>query len=164
MDYSTPADTARHAEPPPTQVEVPAGEHPALIRIQEIDRLLETLVASWNNSPIVQNRRWHRAGYDKPIAVTPLDDRIDVAVGETLLAQGHDLSREGISFTHNSPLPYQKIAATFPVQEDVYESVIVRLTWCRFTSRGKYKSGGRFLRTIQLTLDPHVDWADLPRA
>jgi hypothetical protein len=38
------------------------------------------------------------------------------------------------------------------------------LTWCRFTSQGRYKSGGKFLRTIRTTIDPEVDWADLPRA
>lgn len=136
----------------------------ALHRLQEIERLIEKLVASWHRTDsILQARRWHRAELEKPLALTPLNEITEKPICDPILASGRDVSVYGISFLHFDPLPYRKIAITFPDDNDIQISVITCLKWCRFTRANVYHSGGHFLRTIELLLPEQFEFLDLFR-
>lgn len=137
----------------------------ALCRLDEISRLVETLVAAWYESPLVQQQRGeHRIPYNHPLALTPLDDKTEEFIGQTTIVAARNLSVEGVSFSHQQPLPFRKIALTFALPDGEVESMVTRLRWCRFTRDGLYQSGGTFLRTIQSPIGRDVDWMLLPRA
>ena len=145
---------------------VPNGfELSALHRLQEIERLIEKLVASWHRTDhVLQTRRWHRAGFEKPLALTPLDEITEKPIGDPLPASGRNVSVHGIAFSHFDPLPYRKIAITFPEENDIQISVITCLKWCRFTRKNMYHSGGHFLRTIEILLPEQFEFLDLFRS
>jgi len=128
----------------------------SLRRLQEIEHLVEKLVASWHGTKnVLQTRRWHRTGFEKPVVLTPLDDETEEPFGNPILASGRDVSLRGVSFLHIDPLPFRKVAITFPDDHDIPMSVVTCLKWCRFTREGLYHSGGNFLRTIELPAELH---------
>ncbi len=146
----------------PDTVKPNGSELSALHRLQEIDCLIEKLVASWHRTDrILLTRRWHRAGFEKPLALTPLDEITEKPIGDPLPASGRNVSVHGISFSHLDPLPFRKIAITFPDENDIQISVVTYLKWCRFTRESVYHSGGHFLRTIELLLPQQFEFLDL---
>ena len=137
----------------------------ALCRLDEISRLVETLVAAWYDAPLVQQQRGkHRIPFDQPLALTPLDDKTEEFIGQPQIVAGRNLSLDGVSFSHEQPMPFRKIALTFALPDGEVESMVTRLRWCRFTRDGLYQSGGTFLRTIRSPIGSDVDWMLLPRA
>jgi hypothetical protein len=120
-------------------------------RIREAECLTRPQMASWHSSrQVLQARRWHRMLFEHPLELTPLDPRTEEPCGDTIDVLGRDVSLGGISFLHPRPLACLKGAISFPPaneDEDV-PPVIVRLTWCRFTARGIYQSGGPFVRVL----------------
>ncbi len=137
----------------------------ALHRLQEIESLIEKLAASWHRADrILQARRWHRAGFEKPLALTPLDEITEKPIGGPIPACGRNVSVHGISFSHFDPLPHRKIAITFPDENDIQISVITCLKWCRFTRKNVYHSGGHFVRTIEILLPEQFEFLDLFRS
>ena len=85
----------------PGTVEPNGSELSALHRLQEIERLIEKLVASWHRTEsILQTRDWHRAEFEKPLALTPLDEITEKPIGDPMPASGRNVSVHGISFSH----------------------------------------------------------------
>jgi hypothetical protein len=126
-----------------------AADDAVLHRIHAMTSYVETLVASWNGpSTFVERRRWHRVPYDRPLLITPLDDETSEPAGPPLRVPGRDISLGGVSFAHREPLACRKVACTFEPDSPNGESVIVKLTWCRFTKDGWYQSGGQFVQSI----------------
>lgn len=128
-------------------------ETPSLGALKEIATLLRELPASWQNGPFVWERRnGHRAQFTELIQLTPLDEETQEAAGETHSVQGRDLSLHGASFIHQEPLPFRTVGLTFDLPSGARATIILRLTWCRFTRQGWYESGGRFLKPICVPL------------
>jgi hypothetical protein len=118
-------------------------------QIPEVRALADGVVASWHSSlASLQSRRWHRAKFDKPLRVTPLDDQTELPAGTALAVVGHDISLAGLSFIHSQPLAARKVAISFQLDGTTWESVLTLLKWCRFRRDGLYQSGGQFLRTL----------------
>ncbi|NOX55047.1 MAG: hypothetical protein GXP27_11550 [Planctomycetes bacterium] len=154
-------NTASPAAPRPVETEVSA----LLQGLGEVERLLQSLVASWHLTPaILQKRRWHRVIYRKPLVVVPIHEQKWEAEGEPRIVDGRDLSLGGISFRHIAPLPHRFVALHFRPESRSTPWVVTYLTWCRFTTDGKYLSGGRFVRTAELAVECGTDWRSLPRA
>lgn len=132
--------------------------------LRVVEESVHELLASWQNGgSLVQRRRWHRVRFNKSILLVPLDDRSEQFDEEPRLVAGRDISLGGISFSHRRPLPYAKVAVAFESPEGISEMIVTRLSWCRFTSRGEYQSGGKFLR--QIPRDPNAEpicWSALP--
>lgn len=151
------------AEPRATSSQ-PASAPPVLPQLREMERLISTLVGSWCPLPTSgQNRRWQRVRYEKPIAVTPLEEQTDEPIGRPMRACGRDLSPGGISFTHHRPLPYRTVAVSFDFEDEkTVETVVARLIWCRYTRGGLYLDGGRILRRLTLPGLREIEWAQLP--
>jgi hypothetical protein len=122
---------------------------PVLMRIPEVEALADGVVASWHSANAsLQSRRWHRAKFDWPLTVTPLDERTELPAGETLAVVGHDISLAGVSFVHDQPLAPRKVAVTFQFEDGTTESLLTLLKWCRFRRDGLYQSGGQFVRRL----------------
>jgi hypothetical protein len=126
-----------------------------LLRIPEVEAIADGVVASWHSSlASLQSRRWHRAKYDKPLRVTPLDDQTELPAGIALAVVGHDISMTGLSFIHTQPLAARKVAIAFQLDDETCGSVLTLLKWCRFRRDGLYQSGGQFVRTLAATAEP----------
>jgi hypothetical protein len=120
-----------------------------LLQLPEVEALAEGVVASWHSSlASLQSRRWHRAKFDKPLSVTPLDNQTEMPAGIPLAVIGHDISLAGLSFIHSQPLAARKVAIAFQIDDSTCESVLTLLKWCRFRRDGLYQSGGQFVRTL----------------
>ena len=85
--------------------------------------------------------------------------------GEPVCTSGllRDISLGGCSFLHSDPLPSARVALTFGLENERTVTLMLRLTWCRFTQHGVYQSGGRFLKTIDLPQGGALDWRKLER-
>lgn len=152
--------------PPPNKVPPrEAIEVTVLRRLGEIDGMVDALMASWHSSrQVLHARRWHRFQYRKPVALRALDPVSEEPVGEAMLAFGRDISRGGISFVHDKPLPCRLVAITFELNDGTQASIVTELKWCRFTREGHYQSGGQFLRTAPLEVGEPETWSRFPRA
>ncbi len=118
-------------------------------QIPEVRALADGVVASWHSSlASLQSRRWHRAKFDKPLRVIPLDDQTELPAGTPLAVVGHDISLAGLSFIHSHPLAARKVAIAFQLDETTWEAVLTLLKWCRFRRDGLYQSGGQFVRPL----------------
>lgn len=157
--HTTEIDRARKVPRPADRSSLPAG-HPVSLKLREIETLIASVVASWQRGRAVDGRRWHRAVYGQPIAITPLDEAAERPIGPARVAHGRDISPGGIAFLHREVLPFRHVAVTFLDGTALLQSVAVRLTWCRFSSDGVYKSGGKFLRLLPEGLAP-ADWRTL---
>jgi len=132
------------------------GALAVLRRMPEVEALVDGFVASWHSSSAsLQCRRWHRARFQRPLTITPIDDSMDRPAGQSLAVTGHDISLAGLSFIHDRPLAPRKVAVTFHFDDGACDSVLTLLKWCRFRRDGLYQSGGQFLRVIVLP-DPVV--------
>lgn len=126
----------------------------ALKQIRELETLLGGLVASWHASPpLTEGRSAHRVRYERPLLLTPIDSRSHHPAGEPQLVRGRDLSLGGCSFSHIDPLPCAKVALTFGLEDERQVTMMLRLTWCRFTQDRVYQSGGRFLKPIEWQIE-----------
>ena len=150
--------------PADTPIERPFGVA-ALRQIRELEALLDRLVASWHASPpLIQTRSAHRIHYKKPLILAPMDTRVVPRSGELRIVRGRDVSLGGCCFEHAEPLPCARAAITFGIDEERPVTLLVRLSWCRFTQNGVYQSGGRFLKPISLPFEGRIDWRKLPKA
>lgn len=111
--------------------------------------------ACWVKSgPVVQGRSSLRIPFAETVIVTPWDEARRGPSARPLLADGRDISEEGVAFRHRQPLPCRFAAVSYrglnPADREtpVVESVLVRLLWCRFMLSGVYLSGGRFERHL----------------
>jgi hypothetical protein len=133
-------------------------------RLEEISRLVGSVVAEWGDTDTVHLRQQHRTGFTDALVMTPFNSHAATPDGEPKLVTGRNLSLHGVSFAHDQPLPYRDVVLTFSLPGGEVESMMVRLTWCRFTRDGRYQSGGRLLRSVESPIGGDVDWQLLRRA
>jgi hypothetical protein len=68
---------------------------------------------------------------------------------DALVVVGKNLSEEGLGFYHQQPLPYRRAIITLEDNSGRSVSLLIDLSWCRFTRQGWYDSGGRFLEIVE---------------
>ena len=80
--------------------------------------------------------------------LTPIDEHNIPLTDNTSIIVGKDLSRRGISFSHDSPLSYRR--AIISLSDPVTGQFVVEaeITWTRLTLIGLYESGCRLIRKI----------------
>jgi len=123
----------------------------------------QSSLPSWHRAgSLLYVRRSHRVPLVADVCIHGLDDRMQ-PVTEPLVVTGRDVSAGGIAFLHQHPLPFRRVAVTLPTARGM-TTVIVRLTWCRFSGQGRYVSGGRIIRTQSEPLAVPEDWSALDRA
>ena len=140
----------------PAPTILPARVRGAESLLEDLAVLVQRQPASWQPVDCIWNRRLgHRTPFQGTLWLTPLDDVTDRPCAEPSLVKANDISLHGLRFTHDTPLPFRKVALTFGLVEGGEISFLTRLKWCRFTSTGCYESGGQFLKEIDLKLPLH---------
>lgn len=121
---------------------------------------------SWHQwGGLLNDRRAHRVAFPETLLVVGLAQ--DSATGqfnpvtEPIVAQGRDISVDGISFQHADPIPHRYVAVRFRSPFG-FETLVARLSWCRFTRENRYVSGGRLTVEPQLNMELGIDWDATP--
>jgi hypothetical protein len=110
---------------------------------------------SWHQwGSLLNDRRAHRVAFPATLHVVCLDMNSDTGqfspASEAIIGQGRDISVDGISFQHDVPLPHKFVAVSFRSPLGT-ETLVAKLSWCRFARKDKYVSGGRLIVEPQLT-------------
>jgi hypothetical protein len=111
-------------------------------------RVHELLLLMYPPGPPLERRIDRRFPYPQLIRLTPIGEDGQEIAGEALVVAGKTLSERGVGFYHPQPLPHRKVIASFHAGDDRWLSILVDLSWCRFTGQGWYESGGRFLEAV----------------
>ena len=111
-------------------------------------QIWDLLGALYPRNDLLERRYEHRYPYPYLVHLTPVADDGISPQGETVAVVGKHLSERGLGFYHPRPLPYRRMIASLETSSGSLLGFLIDLSWCRFTSRGWYESGGRFLRTV----------------
>ncbi|QDV48683.1 hypothetical protein [Gimesia fumaroli] len=124
---------------------------PCLRRIPELNKLADTIVASWYLEPAtISSRKWHRIPLERSIGLAMVNSKTRKLESDIEVVEGRNLSIEGISFSHHSPIYSREVAVTFDLKKSVKEFLVVRLAWSRFSENQTFQSGGKFLYQTKL--------------
>lgn len=119
---------------------------PCLRRLPELNRLADSIVASWYLEPYaLSSRQWHRIPCQRSVGLSFFDPRTQVLSSELTIVECRNLSIEGISFSHDVPIFSREVGITFDLDGPDREFLIVRLAWSRFSQDRVFQSGGQFL-------------------
>jgi hypothetical protein len=121
----------------------PASEEPVR---EGVRRFLGQLLA--RHAP-AERRHHARLPFPMLVRLTPVDPRTMQPIAEPITVVGKNLSEEGLGFYHQEPLPYRRAVITLEDNAGRSVSLLIDLSWCRFTRQGWYDSGGRFLEIIE---------------
>jgi hypothetical protein len=102
----------------------------------------------------VERRSNGRNPYPFLLRIVPVANDGQTPTGDAIVVVGRDLSERGMGFFHQQPLMNRYAIATIQDNTGGGISLLLDVSWCRFTSYGWYVSGGRFLRVIN---SPAVD-------
>ena len=105
------------------------------------------LTALYPRNDLVERRRDSRYPFPCLIQLTPVGPDGVTPEGETVVVVGKRLSEHGFGFYHQGPLPHRRMIASLESQKGHWLAFLIDLNWCRFTKKGWYESGGRFLQT-----------------
>lgn len=104
------------------------------------------LAAMYPDGTIAERRRHERFPYPRLVRLTPVAADGQTALDEMLVVAGKHLSERGLGFYHPAPLPYRLVVASLEKTPGEWLSLLLDVSWCRFSRQGWYESGGRFLR------------------
>jgi hypothetical protein len=76
-------------------------------------------------------------------------------VAEPLVVIGKTLSERGLGFYHAEPLPYRRVIASLESPQGAWVAFLMDLNWCRFSRKGRYETGGRFLQAVASPMESH---------
>lgn len=102
-----------------------------------------------------ERRRERRYPYPCLLRLSPFDENVvwndtendPMAMGITVV--GHEVSLNGIGFYHQEPITDRLVVIEFSDEPSASPlRVVVDLTWCRFSRKGWYESGGRLVRDL----------------
>ncbi len=113
-------------------------------RVEEIVRL--ALACSCPSRKVPERRVETRHAYPYPIYLTPLDKQGELLADETIVAIGKHLSDHGVDFYHRAAVPHRQMICSMTVGDRRWVSLLLQLSWCRFSSHGWYENGGKFLK------------------
>lgn len=138
--------------------------HPTLQLLDDVQFMVRDVLRQWQHpADAAERRTCQRIPFQKSIALFAIDGETEQPSGEPYLVTGKDISINGVGFSHDSPLPFNKVAVGFELPNGCSQFVLVRLSWCRFTRRGVYESGGMFIRPITPPNDITLDWTKMRR-
>ncbi len=122
---------------------------PCLRRLPELNKLADSIVASWNLEPFaLSSRHWHRIPCERQIGLAFFDPKTKSLISELTIVECRNLSIEGISFSHDVPILSREVAITFDLDREDREFLVVNLAWSRFSEERVFQSGGQFLYQI----------------
>ena len=98
---------------------------------------------------VSERRRQQRHSFPYLVQLTPVDDDGAPVTDRTMIVVGRYLSEEGFDFYHQDPLEFRRVIISLDHAPSPPVSLLLDLTWCRFTRQGWYDSGGRFLDVVE---------------
>jgi hypothetical protein len=108
------------------------------------------LVSRLHSSVIsVERRHDPRAALPVLLRLTPLDADMQPDDEGSIIVVGKNISRRGISFYHDQPLPYRRAVISLEQPGLGEFAAEIDVNWCRFRGPGWYESGGRLLRAVR---------------
>jgi hypothetical protein len=120
-------------------------------------RQVRALVARLHPTVTLERRRDDRVDLPMLFRIRPLDDHHQPIEDAAITVVGKNISRRGMSFYHDRPLPYRRalISAEHPEFDGFFAEIDV--SWCRFTKPGWYESGGRLIAAASTERTPTVN-------
>jgi hypothetical protein len=119
-------------------------------------RQVRELVDRLNPAVALERRRDERMPVPVLFRLTPLDHDREPIVSASVTVVGKNISRRGLSFYHEQPLPHRRALICLQHPEIGDFSAEIDITWCRFTKPGWYESGGRLVAAVQPSSPPPV--------
>lgn len=116
-------------------------------------QLWDLLAGMYPHGGLPERRRQERFPYPRLVYLSPVAADGKTAIGNTLVVAGKHLSERGLGFYHPTPLPYRWVVASLEKGSEQWLSLLLDVSWCRFSRRGWYESGGRFLRAVDWQVD-----------
>jgi hypothetical protein len=116
--------------------------------LASLRRDVQNLVARLHPDVTIDRRADARVALPVLLQLVPLDDEWQPIAAETITVAGKNISRRGISFYHDRPLPYRRAVISVAHPELGDFAAEIDLNWCRFTSPGWYESGGWLVRSL----------------
>lgn len=107
-----------------------------------------------HRSARMERRSDQRFPFPYLLNLTPVDVDGTPVIENNIVVVGKHVSEHGLGFYHNRPLPYRRMIVSFETGGGSWVSLLIDLTWCRFTKQGWYESGGRFLQAVTPPLGP----------
>ena len=109
---------------------------------------IESLLAQLNPDVAQERRRDERVPIPVLLRLIPLDADRHPIVQDAMVVVGKNISRRGLSFFHERPLPHRRAIVEFAEPGAGAFAAEVDVKWCRFTRPGWYESGGRLIRLV----------------
>ena len=97
-----------------------------------------------------ERRHSDRHPFPYLIKLSPVGDDGATPIGESVVVVGKQLSTNGLDFYYQEPLPFRNAIASLQTRSGQRLSLLIELTWCRFTEFGWYDNGGRFVEVVDL--------------
>jgi hypothetical protein len=119
-------------------------------------RQVRDLVDRLNPTVALERRRDERMPVPVLFRLTPLDHDRTPIPSAAVTVVGKNISRRGLSFYHEQPLPHRRALICLQHPEFGDFSAEIDVTWCRFTKPGWYESGGRLVAAVQPGTSPLV--------
>ena len=107
---------------------------------------IESFLAQLNPDVAQERRREERVAIPVLLRLVPLDADRHPIVRDTMVVVGKNISRRGLSFFHERPLPHRRAIIELAEPGSAAFAAEVDVKWCRFTRPGWYESGGRLIR------------------
>ena len=118
---------------------------------------IESLIARLHPAVERERRRDDRIAIPVLFRLTPYDaDRLPLDELSTIVV-GKNISRRGLSFFHENPLPQRRGRIQLVHPGLVSFAAEIDISWCRFTKPGWYESGGRLVRAFSDSDQPESD-------
>jgi hypothetical protein len=108
-------------------------------------RQIHSLVARLHPEVTVERRHDQRFAMPVLMKLIPLDTHHHPLEEMATIVVGKDISRSGISFFHERPLPYRWAIVLLEHPAFGQFAAEIDINWCRFTRPGWYVSGARLL-------------------
>jgi len=103
-----------------------------------------------SGGPAMEKRRDGRRPFPMLMRLSPVEPHTLAPAGEPIVVVGKNLSDNGLGFFHPQPFPYRNAIVTLEDAAGRSLSLLLDISWCRFTRQGWYDSGGRFLQVVSL--------------
>lgn len=127
----------------------PRQPEAAKLAASQIRAQVWTLLSSFSpKGRTVERRRNQRYPYPHLIRLTPVDALDRPLDAGRLVVAGKNISEQGLCFFHLAPLTLRKAIVSLESGDGRWLSLLMDLTWCRFTHHGWYESGGFFLELV----------------
>jgi len=115
-------------------------------------QVLSLFATLYPQGGLVERRGEQRCPFPYLVSLTPVDEDDEPIDAEPVVVAGKHLSERGLSFYHIKPLPHRRMIATLGTGKGGEQAFIIDLNWCRFTQKGWYESGGRFIQSVPVPL------------